>query len=197
MRDENSLTDKERKQEISRTWEGRLGRRRFRVQWDRKPGAARFRFQAPFAENNDPDGMGTPFAPDLGFVWERGRSAHVFGTYTERLNKLQREAPAVLDRVISDLETALETLRDGLHKRGEPIQPPTPKSTKRTPSQRVRIEYEETTDPFDEDLSASADAQDFSAASTERELRRRAILEAFRAGTISLEETEQQLNALN
>jgi len=204
MRDEDSMTDKERKREISRTWEGRVGRRRFRVQWDRRPGAARLRFQAPFTVDNDPDGMGTPFAPDLGFVWERGRSAHVFGRYTERLNKLQQEAPAALDKVIGDLETALETFREGLNRRaerGEPIEPPK-KSSKRAPSQRVPIEFEESVDPFDEDLAESADrrasaAQDAIEAREAREIRRRAILEAFRAGTVSLEETEQQLNELS
>jgi hypothetical protein len=204
MRDENSLrdkeTNKEHKDEISRIWEGRLGRRRFRLQWDRRPGAARLRFQAPFAEDDDPDGVGTPFAPDLGFVWERGRSAHMFGRYTERLGKLQQEAPAALDRVISDLEAALETMREGLKKPVQPAKgPKSAKGSNRSPSQRVRVEYEESAHPFDKDLTASTEEQAglYWIANEEREKRRRAILESFRAGTISLEETEQQLNELS
>ena len=189
MQDDNSLTESER--EVSRTWEGRLGRRHFRVQWDRKPGAARLRIQAPFDVDEDPDGVGVPFASDLGFVWERGRRARLFGKYAERLNNLQRQAPEALDKVIGDMETALSLLREELNKRAESIQS-SPKSAVRSPSQRVRIEFEREADPLDEDLADEI----IPSTSGERDMRRRAILEEFRAGAITLEEAELRLNEL-
>ncbi len=189
MQDENSLTDGERERDVSRTWEGRLGRRHFRVQWDRKPGAARLRIQAPFDVDEDPDGVGVPFSSDLGFVWERGRRARLFGKYAERLNKLQRDAPEALDRVIGDMETALSLLRDELNKRAESIQS-SPKV--RSSAQRVRIEFEREADPLDEDVEDEI----IPSASGEREALRRTILEEFRAGTITLEEAELRLNEL-
>ena len=197
MQDENSLTHSEREREVSRTWEGRLGRRHFRLQWDRKPGAARLRFQAPFDVDDDPDGVGVPFSSDLGLVWERGRRTRLFGKYAERLNKLQREAPEALDKVIGDMETALSLLREELNKRAESIQSSS-NGTVRSPAQRVRIEFEREADPLDEDLAESAEDEIVPSASTsgERELRRRAILEEFRAGTITLEEAELRLNEL-
>ncbi|GAC1370681.1 MAG: hypothetical protein NVSMB44_37890 [Ktedonobacteraceae bacterium] len=199
MRDinnEDSLMGKRSARDGSRTWEGRLGRRRFRVQWDRERDAARIRFQAPFTVDNDPDGVGVPFTPDLGFVWERGRPAHVFGRYAERLNKAQQEAPAALERVVGELENTLATLRENLKQRAEARSLQKSQASRRSSAQRVRIEYEQTPNPLDEDLTESGDEQAFDIASGERESRRRTILEAFRAGTISLEETEQQLNEL-
>ncbi len=195
MQDENSLTNSEREREVSRTWEGRLGRRHFRLQWDRKPGAARLRFQAPFDVDDDPDGVGVPFSSDLGLVWERGRRARLFGKYAERLNRLQREAPEALDKVIGDMETALSLLREELNKRAESIQSSS-NGAVRSSAQRVRIEFEREADPLDEDLAESLEDEIVSPASGERELRRRAILEEFRAGTITLEEAELQLNEL-
>lgn len=197
MDDRDALTESERERAVSRTWEGRVGRRHFRVQWDRKPGAARLRFQAPFDVDDDPDGVGVPFASDLGVVWERGRRAHLFGKYAERLNKLQREAPEALEKVVGDMETALSLLREELNKRAESIQPSS-KSAVRSQGQRVRIEIERTVDPLDEALDESAEDEIIPAESTsgEREMRRRAILEEFRAGTITLEDAETRLNAL-
>ncbi len=196
MDDRDALTESEREREVSRTWEGRVGRRHFRVQWDRKPGAARLRFQAPFEIDNDPDGVGVPFTSDLGVVWERGRRAQLFGKYAERLNKLQREAPEALEKVVGDMETALSLLREELNKRA--IQS-SDKSVVRSQGQRVRIEFERATDPLDEDLDESAEDEIIPAESTsgEREMRRRAILEEFRAGTITLEDAETRLNALD
>ena len=193
MQDDNALTDSE--QEVSRTWEGRLGRRHFRVQWDRKPGAARLRFQAPFDVDDDPDGVGVPFSSDLGLVWERGRRAHLFGKYAERLKDLQREAPEALDKVIGDMETALSLLREELNKRAESIQSSS-KSAVRSPAQRVRIEFEREANPLDEDLTEDGEIIPSANVDGEREVRRRAILEEFRTGTLTLEETEQRLNAL-
>jgi hypothetical protein len=195
MDDRDVLMERER--EVSRTWEGRVGRRHFRVQWDQKPGAARLRFQAPFDVDDDPDGVGVPFSSDLGVVWERGRRAHLFGKYAERLNKLQREAPEALERVVGDMETALAALREELNKRAASIQS-SEKSAVRSQPQRVRIEIESTTDPLDEDLDESDEDEIVPSTSVngERDMRRRAILEEFRAGTITLEETEARLNAL-
>ena len=198
MDDKDALTESEREREVSRTWEGRVGRRHFRVQWDRKPGAARLRFQAPFEIDNDPDGVGVPFASDLGVVWERGRRARLFGKYAERLNKLQREAPETLEKVIGDMETALSLIREELNKRAASIQS-SDKSVVRSQGQRVRIEFERTADPLDEeDLEESAGDEIIPSESTsgEREMRRRAILEEFRAGTITLQEAEARLNVL-
>ncbi len=197
MDDRDALTERER--EVSRTWEGRVGRRHFREQWDRKPGAARLRFQAPFNVDNDPDGVGVPFASDLGVVWERGQRAHLFGKYAERLNSLQREAPEALEKVIGDMETALSLLREELNKRATAIQSSN-RSAVRSQPQRVRIEFERTTDPLDEDSDEVGDEEEIvptESITGGREVRRRAILEELRSGTITLEEAEARLNALN
>ena len=85
MSNEFTPSDKEQQKKGPKTWEASFGRSRFRAQWDREPGRVWFHFQGPFMEAKDPDSMGTPFTPDFGFEWERGRGAHTYGEYDERL----------------------------------------------------------------------------------------------------------------
>src|SRR5215467_4978786 len=90
MSNESPADDKEREKEGSRTWEGSFGRHRFRARWDRWPKRARFHFQGPFTD--DPDGIGIAFSPDLGFEWERGRGARVYGGYEARWEEVREQA---------------------------------------------------------------------------------------------------------
>ncbi len=198
MDNEYSLDKKERQAERSRTWEGRLGKRHFRLQWNQQSDAARLHFQAPFTTNEDPDGVGTPFTPDLGIVWERGRGTHAYGKYAERLGKLQSETAVRVESALEDLELALAALRKEWSKRRAALQPS--QGAKGTLPQRVRIEFEEEREePLDdEDSSTGSPDQVISSLpiNSERETQRRAILEALRIGSISLEEAELQLDRL-
>jgi len=78
-----------------RTWEGNVGRHRFRVRWDRGPGHANVHFQGPFTEDVDPDGVGQTGTRDFGFHWDRSEGAHVYGEYEQRLNELRDKAERV------------------------------------------------------------------------------------------------------
>lgn len=78
-----------------RTWEGNVGRHRFRVRWDRGPGHANVHFQGPFTEDVDPDGVGQTGTRDFGFHWDRNEGAHVYGEYEQRLNELRDKAERV------------------------------------------------------------------------------------------------------
>ena len=66
-------------------------------------------------------------------------------------------------------------------------------------AKRIPIEYDKTYDPFDDGSAMDSMGTAFHKPllKDERNARRRAILEAFRAGTISLEEAELRLNNLN
>lgn len=92
MNKEFASSNKEQEQEGAQIWEGGFGRTRFRAQWDRAPGHARFHFQGPFTGDDDPDGFGVPFSPDFGFEWERGRGARTYGEYEERWDDLREKA---------------------------------------------------------------------------------------------------------
>jgi hypothetical protein len=83
---------KKQEEEGTRTWEGGFGKHRFRAQWDRGAGRAKFHFQGPFTESEDPDGLGVPFSPDFGFEWERGRGARAYGQYEERWDDAYKNA---------------------------------------------------------------------------------------------------------
>ncbi len=92
MNKDFASSDKEQEKEGAQIWEGGFGRTRFRAQWHRGPGHARFHFQGPFTGDNDPDGFGVPFSPDFGFEWERGRGARTYGEYEERWDDLREKA---------------------------------------------------------------------------------------------------------
>jgi hypothetical protein len=83
-----SQTD-DRMEEGAHTWDGAFGRRRFRAQWQQGPGHVRLHIQKPFPENDDPDGMGMPFSPDLGCEWEDGQGVRLFGEQGEYVANLQ------------------------------------------------------------------------------------------------------------
>jgi hypothetical protein len=206
MHDNNSLDEKIEQEEINestaenaRTWEGRLGRRRFRVRWHRGQQDASFHFQAPFTTDTDPDGVGVPFSPDLNVVWKRGKGAHASGPYADRLNNLQRELPDRIEKARQDLEEALNRLRQNWHNR-EPSDIESARSSKGILSQRVRIEIEETEDPFPDIPPITSGNQASGSvvpSNSERAIQRRIILEGVRSGTISLEEADRQLSELD
>jgi hypothetical protein len=116
MSNEFTSSDKEQARKDPKTWEGSFGRSRFRAQWNREPGHVWFHFQGPFAEENDPDGMGTPFTPDFGFDWERGHGAHTYGEYDERLDdfreKTEKAARSTAERASRYAKRATQHVRD-------------------------------------------------------------------------------------
>lgn len=116
MNNESASSSKEREEEGQRTWEGGFGQYRFRAQWDRGPGHARFNFQGPFTGNDDPDGFGVPFSPDFGFEWERGQGARAYGDYEERWDdlrdKAERTARRAAERARRYAERTTRRMRD-------------------------------------------------------------------------------------
>ena len=116
MSNEFTSSDKEQAKKGPQTWETRFGRSHFRAQWDREPGHVWFHFQGPFIEENDPDGIGRPFTPDFGFEWERGRGAHTYGEYDERLDdfreKTEKAARRTAERARRYAERATQHMRD-------------------------------------------------------------------------------------
>lgn len=116
MSNEFTANDKEQEQKGPQTWEASFGRSRFRAQWNREPGRVWFHFQGPFVEENDPDGMGTPFTPDFGIEWERGRIPHTYGEYDERFDdireKAEKTARRTAERARSYAERASKQMRD-------------------------------------------------------------------------------------
>ena len=116
MSDESTTNDKEQGKKGPQTWQASFGRSRFRAQWDREPGRAWFHFQGPYMEENDPDGIGTPFTPDFGIEWERGRGPHTYGEYDERLDdfrqKTEKAARQAADRATRYARRATQQVRD-------------------------------------------------------------------------------------
>ena len=116
MSNEFTSNDKDQQKKGPKTWEAKLGRSRFRAQWDREPGRVWFHFQGPFMEANDPDGIGTPFTPDFGFEWERGQGAHTYGEYDERLDdfreKTEKAARHTAERAQHYAKRATQHVRD-------------------------------------------------------------------------------------
>jgi hypothetical protein len=116
MSDEFTSTDKEQDQSGPQTWEASFGRNRFRAQWKREPGRVWFQFQGPFTEEDDPDGVGTPFTPDFGIEWERGKVPHTYGEYDERLDqireKAEKTARRTAERARDYAERASKQMRD-------------------------------------------------------------------------------------
>ncbi len=60
--------------------------------------------------------MGTPFTPDLGFEWERGRGAHTYGEYDERMGdfreKTEKAARRTAERAQRYAKRATQQVRD-------------------------------------------------------------------------------------
>lgn len=207
--------------EDERSWEGSVGRHRFRVRWDRGPGRANFRFQGPFTEEEDPDAMGTR-PRDFNFQWERGQGPHISGEYEERMNDLRDKAEKVARKaaeqaqeyadkvsrraretdwesigreVRSSIEKAMSDLEDAfgqVRREWETRRSPgEPGSSQPSGAQRVRIEVDDEPDAFGAGGQGAA-----SASRDDAEAQRRAILEELRNGRISLDEAERRLNNL-
>lgn len=97
-----------------------------------------------------------------------------------------REVRSAVERAMADLEDTFKELRqDWDSRRGQHSGAGTSKPT----AQRVKIEYDDPTDP-DAGPAASASTSD------ELEAQRRTILEDLRNGAISLDEAERRLNDL-
>ena len=204
--------------EDERTWEGGLGRHRFRVRWDRGPGRANFRFQGPFTEEDDPDAIGAR-PRDFNFQWERGQGPRVSGEYEARMNELREKAERVArkaadqaqeyaDKVSrrareTDWESIGREVRTSIEKAMADLEDAFGQvrrewETRRTPgepgpsqpsgAQRVRIEVDDEPDAFGAG-GAAASRDDV-------EAQRRAILEELRNGRMSLDEAERRLNNL-
>jgi len=201
MSDEQSLEIIDRVKEGSKFWEGGIGRSRFRALWDRRPGYAQFHFQGPFTQNDDPDGIGVPFSSDFGIAWEKEHGARIYGEQWNNLRNrwktVGREVRTIAEKALAELEESIVNLRE--KQSTNQSESKTIKNEQGLKAQRVPIEYDKTSDPFDD--GSAIDSMDTAfpkpLLKDERYARRRAILEAFRAGTISLEEAELRLNNLN
>jgi hypothetical protein len=207
MSDEHSSENIDRVKEDSKFWEGGIGRSRFRALWDRGPGYAQFKFQGPFTPNDDPDGIGVPFSSDFGIAWEKEHGARIYGEQWNNLREwTNRSVHQAAELTQRSAERMLSIIPGNRSKTVGPQEQSTNKSESKAiknaqglKAQRVPIEYDKTYDPFDD--GSAMDSMDTAfrkpLLKNERDARRRAILEAFRAGTISLEEAELRLNNLN
>src|SRR5260370_38923541 len=77
----NSSASGDKGKEGLHIWEGSFGRHRFRAQWVLGAGHTELRFQGPFIEDDDPDGMGVPFSSDFVLEWENRRRVSINGEY--------------------------------------------------------------------------------------------------------------------
>ncbi|MFI5272315.1 MAG: DUF4097 family beta strand repeat-containing protein [Ktedonobacterales bacterium] len=208
----------------SRTWEGNLGGRRFRVRVDRGPGRAHVHFQGPFGVDDDPDGAGAA-SRDFGFEWERGRGARTYGEYDEKLNdlrgKAERTARKAADQAQEYAERAARRLREtdwesvGREVRGavekaigdlEDVFNQTRRNWEpRSSSGGGDASRQGGARPsgaqrvrieYDDADAAGAGPTAGAASAEEVEAMRRGILELLRGGTITLDEAERQLNEL-
>jgi hypothetical protein len=89
MQNELASQTDDRMEEGAYTWDGVFGRWRFRARWQHGPGYVRLHMQKPIPENDDPDGMGMPFSPDVGCEWEDGQGVCFFGMQGEYVANLQ------------------------------------------------------------------------------------------------------------
>jgi hypothetical protein len=201
MSDEHSSESIDRVKEDSKYWEGGIGRRRFRALWDRGPGYAQFHFQGPFTQNDDPDGVGVAFSSDFGIAWERDQGARIYGEHWNNLRNrgrnVGREIRTIAEKALVELEESIANMRQ--KQSTNQSESKTIQNEQGRKAQRVPIEYDKTYDPFDDGsvIDSMDPAFPKPLLKDERDARRRAILEAFRAGTISLEEAEHRLNNLN
>jgi putative adhesin len=209
-----------------RTWEGNVGRHRFRVRWDRGPGHANVHFQGPFTEDEDPDGVGQTGSRDFGFHWDRNEGARMYGEYEQRLNELRDKAERVARKaaeqaqdyaekasrraretdwesvgreVRSAIEKAMADLEDafGQVRREWETRRPSGSSTAESKPGAQRVRIE-----FDDEGDAMGGGASQASAGTpgmnrdEAEAARRGILEELRNGAITLDEAERRLNEL-
>ena len=204
-----------------RSWEGAVGRHRFRVHWDKGPGHANFRFQGPFTEEDDPDAMGTR-PRDFNFQWERGQGPRFSGEYEQRMNDLREKAERVArkaadqaqeyaDRVSrraretdwesigrevrTSIEKAMADLEDAfgqVRREWETRRAPGESGPSSRPSGAQRVRIE----VDDEPDAFGAGAPGAAPSRDDMEAQRRAILEELRNGRISLDEAERRLNTL-
>jgi hypothetical protein len=108
-----------------------------------------------------------------------------------------REVRTIAEKALAELEESIANMRQ--KQSTNQSESKTIQNEQGLKAQRVPIEYDKTYDPFDD--GSAIDSMDTAfpkpLLKNERDARRRAILEAFRAGTVSLEEAELRLNNLN
>ncbi|HZU66112.1 MAG TPA: hypothetical protein VFA09_02440 [Ktedonobacteraceae bacterium] len=226
MSNEFTSSDKEREKRGPQTWEASFGRSRFRAQWNREPGRVWFHFQGPFVEENDPDGMGTPFTPDFGIEWERGKIPHTYGEYDERLDDIREKAEkaarrtaerargyaeraskhmrdrdwdAIEHEMRSAVDKAMEELEKTLRRlrlEWEKRQEEAQAAAKKTRAQRVPVEYEVSEEPSADEGAGTMNTPSSRFTSQERDEMRRNILAELATGSITLDEAERRLRDL-
>jgi hypothetical protein len=218
-------SDRDDEQPGPRSWETAFGRHRFRVQWDRQPGKANFRFKGPFVEDDDPDAMNPGPARDFNFEWERGKGPRFSGEYQQQLNDLREKAEraarraaeqaqayaeraakrardtdweAVGREVRSAVERAMSELENAFGSMRSNWENRSSGSSQGGTGQRPTGAQRVRIEMDDDPDAANASAAGTppSGSSDDVEAKRRAILEQLRGGTISLDEAERQLNDL-
>ncbi len=108
--------DRDQDQSGPRTWETAFGKHRFRVQWDRQPGRANFRFKGPFSEGEDPDAMGAGAMHEWNMDWERGQNPRFSGEYQQQFNeameRVEKTARKAADQAQEYAEKVAKRARD-------------------------------------------------------------------------------------
>src|SRR6266852_5377062 len=179
MSNEHASDNTDQVKEGSKTWEGGFGRSRFRALWDRGPGYAQFQFQGPFTQNDDPDGIGMPFSSDFGIAWEREHGARIYGEHWDNLREwtnrsvhqaaelaqrsakrtlrnipgnrwriVGREALTMAEKALAELEESIANMRQ--KQSTSQSESKTIQNEQGLKAQRVPIEYDKTSDPFDD-----------------------------------------------
>ncbi|MEO7003044.1 MAG: hypothetical protein ABI068_14615 [Ktedonobacterales bacterium] len=80
----------------ARTWEGNLGKHKFRMRMEQGEGRTGFEFKGPFTGDEGESGR------DFRFQWERGKGASTSGEYEARLNDLRDQAEKVAQRAAEE-----------------------------------------------------------------------------------------------
>lgn len=210
----------------TRTWEGRFGGQRFRVHMHRGPDRAGLHFEGPLPEDETEAARTSPrdfgidwergqgaraygeYEQRLRDLGERAEEmarqvADQAQQYAEKAARRARETDweavgrdvrNAVEKAMAELESAFSSARGEFDRR---TGGGTTGTQQRPNAQRVRIEQDDTTTsgagaPFGGTFTHADQATDAS----EREVRRRDILEQLRIGAISIEEAERRLNEL-
>lgn len=119
-------------------------------------------------------------------------------------DELEHEVRATVEKAMTNLEHTFSDLRSEWTQRQQTKdKPASTKKDERSKGQRVRVEYDDESEPLSDDpmdepgASGTASGAKSTLSPNERAAQRRTILEELRTGAVSLEEAERRLNALN
>ena len=220
----NEHDDEQRHDE--HTWEGGVGKRRFRVRVDRGPGRAGVYFQGPFGPDEEPEATANP--RDFGVKWERGQGAHTYGEYEARLNEFRDKAEQVARRAAEEAQTyaekaakraretdweamgrevrstiekamgELEGTFSQMRREWETRRPgdPTPRGGGNSRPGAQRVRIEHDDEPAADAASAQTGTPG-TPTQDSYDAQRRYVLEQLRTGAISLDEAERRLSNLH